>query len=565
MPEQLTGVAVSDGRAAGPLLRMGLRPQLPPPAPVTDPAQEVSRARRALEAVSADLQARADRCGDATAAAILGAAAMMATDPVVFDEVTANAEAGLDAAHAIDAVLSAHRQAVQAAGGRIAERAADIDDIRCRAVAEALGLPVPALPEPGHPYILAADDLAPADTATIDPATVLGLVTEQGGPTSHTAILARALGIPAVVSCPGTMAVADGTLVLIDGSAGTVEVGISPEQLAAARQEHPAPRPEPAGSGSGGHGATSDGHPVKLLVNIGGAADLESPEAGGAQGVGLFRTEFLFLNRTEAPTGEEQEEIYATVFKAAAGRPVVVRTLDGGADKPLPFLGLRQEPNPALGVRGLRTARRQPGILATQLSAIAAAARATGAEVWVMAPMVSTAAEAADFAAQARSHGLDTAGAMIEVPAAALRARHLLAHLDFLSIGTNDLGQYALATDRQAGELSDLLDPWQPGLVQLIAECAAAAGSAGKPAGVCGEAAADPLFALVLTGLGVTSLSMSARSLAPVRHALSRHTLAECRSFAALALDAPDAAAAQAAVRHAAGLAAPQGGSNPAA
>ena len=552
MADRLTGIGVSAGRAAGPLARMGARPQLPPPGPVTDPAQEAAAARDALEAVAAGLTARAGRSQDRTAASILEAAAMMAADPVLLDDVTERAQAGTDAAHAIDAVLTGHRQTMEAIGGKFAERATDIDDIRQRAVAVALGLPLPGLPAPGHPYVLAADDLAPADTAGIDPAVVLGLVTERGGPTSHTAILARALGIPAIVACPGALSVPDGTIVLVDGSAGTVGLNPDPAEVAAVRHEAAGAAAARA-AGPAGPGQTSDGHPVKLMVNIGSARDLEGADADGAQGAGLFRTELLFLSRSQAPAEAEQQEMYAAVFRAARGRTVVVRTLDAGADKPLPFLGLADEPNPALGVRGLRTARRQGHLLDAQLRAISAAAAAEKADVWVMAPMVSTAAEAADFAARVRGAGLPVAGAMVEVPAAALCAADLLASLDFLSIGTNDLSQYTLAADRMCGELSDLLDPWQPALLRLIAACGQAAQAAGKPVGVCGEAASDPALAPVLAGLGATSLSMSARSLGPVRAALARHSLADCQVLAARVLAARDPAGARAAAQPPAG------------
>jgi len=552
MADRLTGIGVSAGRAAGPLARMGARPQLPPPGPVTDPAQEAAVARAALEAVAAGLTARAGRSQDRTAASILEAAAMMAADPVLLDDVTERAQAGTDAAHAIDAVLTGHREAMEAIGGKFAERATDIDDIRQRAVAVALGLPLPGLPAPGHPYVLAADDLAPADTAGIDPAVVLGLVTERGGPTSHTAILARALGIPAIVACPGALSVPDGTIVLVDGLAGTVGLNPDPAEVAAVRHEAAGAAAARA-AGPAGPGQTSDGHPVKLMVNIGSARDLEGADADGAQGAGLFRTELLFLSRSQAPAEAEQQEMYAAVFRAARGRTVVVRTLDAGADKPLPFLGLADEPNPALGVRGLRTARRQGHLLDAQLRAISAAAAAEKADVWVMAPMVSTAAEAADFAARVRGAGLPVAGAMVEVPAAALCAADLLASLDFLSIGTNDLSQYTLAADRMCGELSDLLDPWQPALLRLIAACGQAAQAAGKPVGVCGEAASDPALAPVLAGLGATSLSMSARSLGPVRAALARHSLADCQVLAARVLAARDPAGARAAAQPPAG------------
>ncbi|WP_308425754.1 putative PEP-binding protein, partial [Sphaerisporangium melleum] len=284
---------------------------------------------------------------------------------------------------------------------------------------------------------------------------------------------------------------------------------------------------------------TADGHPVALLLNIGSARDLRAGAGPAeAEGVGLFRTEFLFLGRRDAPSFEEQVAAYTAVLAAMPGRRVVLRTLDAGSDKPLPFLRLPAEANPALGVRGVRTGRLRPDVLDTQLDAIAAAAGESGAEAWVMAPMVGTAREAAAFARRARDRGLRRVGVMVEVPAAALHARRLLAEVDFLSIGTNDLGQYAFAADRQHGELADLLDPWQPALLHLIAMCARAGQEAGKPVGVCGEAAADPLLATVLAGLGIGGLSMAAASLPGVRAELARRTLAECQENARLALAA---------------------------
>lgn len=545
--ETLRGLGVSPGRAAGRVHKMASPPRLPDPVSVADADRELGAALGALEATAAGLAARAEKAPGSDARAILEAQAFIAADPGLAESVRENVGAGMDAAHAIDAACAHHRRALLAAGGYFAERVADLDDIRNRAVAAALGLPMPGLPDPGHPFVLVTDDLAPADTVNLDPSTVLALVTERGGPTSHTAILARARGLPAVVACPGVTGIGDGTWVSVDGSGGEVAVGIG-EQDAARIQLRAAADRRRLGT-SRGPGRTADGHPVKLLLNIGSAADLRAADkdlpGAGAEGVGLFRTEFLFLDRREAPAYDEQVAAYEAVFRALPGGHVVVRTLDAGTDKPLPFLGLADEPNPALGVRGLRVSRARPDVLDTQLDAIAEAARASGAEPWVMAPMVTTVGEAAGFAARARARGIAHVGAMVEVPAAALRAGRLLRQLDFLSIGTNDLSQYAFASDRQHGELADLLDPWQAALLQLIADCAAAGQAAGKPVGVCGEAAADPLLATVLVGLGVTSLSMSAPSVAPVRDALAAHSLAQCHDNARLALAADDPAQAR--------------------
>ena len=367
------------------------------------------------------------------------------------------------------------RSMLAAAGPYMAERVADLDDLRNRTVATLLGVPMPGVPDPGHPFVLVALDLAPADTATLDKERVLAIITEEGGPTSHTAILAKSLGIPAVVTCHGAMGVAEGETVLVDGTEGTVAV--APDDAAVQEALDAEQAKLAALQAVSGPGRTSDGHPVQLLVNIAGDKDLEPAAAADSEGVGLFRTEFLFLDRPNAPTLEEQQAVYQRVFDAFPGRKVVVRTLDAGADKPLEFVTVPDEPNPALGVRGLRTSRRHPELLEEQLTAVASAAAASQAQVWVMAPMVSTTAEAAAFAEQVRGHGLPSGGVMVEVPAAAIRAQHVAAACDFMSIGTNDLSQYTYAADRMAGELADLLDAWQPALLDLVRMTA----EAGRP------------------------------------------------------------------------------------
>ncbi|MFE9428845.1 phosphoenolpyruvate--protein phosphotransferase [Kitasatospora sp. NPDC006697] len=548
----LTGIPVGGGSASGPVARMAPPPALPAPAAVTDPEAEAAAVREALAGVVADLARRAaDAAGPA--AVVLTAQSMMAADPVLADRAAELVAQGRDGARALAGAFDGFRDALHAAGGYFAERAADLDDLCDRAIARLLGLPVPGLPDPGHPYVLVADDLAPADTALLDPARVLALVTVRGGPTSHTAILAKALGLPAVVGCAGAAELRDGRPVLVHGAEGLVELDPTAEAVreAAAREQLRRERVRAVR----GPGRTADGHPVGLLVNLGALTELPGAAAADAEGVGLFRTEFLYLDRAEAPGLDEQTAAYRQVFDAFPGRRVVVRTLDAGADKPLPFATAADEENPALGIRGLRTAARDPQLLETQLAAIAAAAASSGAEVWVMAPMVSVPHEAEQFAARVRAHGLPLAGAMVEVPAAALRADRLAGVCDFLSIGTNDLAQYTFAADRTLGALADLLDPWQPALLELVATTARAAAAHGKPAGVCGEAASDPALALVLVGLGVTSLSTAPSCLPEVRAALAAHTLQECGDLAGLALSAPDAATARALVRGAVGAA----------
>jgi phosphotransferase system enzyme I (PtsI) len=535
-PAHFRGIGVSPGRVAGPVALMAPRPRLPADRPdVADAEAEAAAALAALELTAEDLERRAAATAVPGAADVLAAAAMIARDPSLEEAIRLSTGEGEPAAWAVDRAIGTFRALLLDLGGYMAERAGDLDDVRDRAVARLLGQPMPGVPERDTPYVLVADDLAPADTVTLSSERVLALVTVRGGPTSHTAILARSLGLPAIVACAEAASLREGELIEVDGGTGQIRVGIAPNDVADTNRQEQLRRA--ARAASHGAGRTADGHPVALLLNIGDARGAASVAKVDAEGVGLFRTEFLYLDRQDAPSVDEQVALYSGVLEAMAGRKIVVRTLDAGADKPLPFLNQEGEPNPALGVRGLRTARRSPDVLVDQLTALALAQHATGAIVWVMAPMVATAAEAKWFADLAHEHGLPVAGVMVEIPAAALRAADLLRHVDFLSIGTNDLAQYTLAVDRMAGELADLLDPWQPALLGLIRMTAEAGLEAGKSVGVCGEAAASQSLAPVLVGLGITSLSMSASAVADVRDALAAVTLAECRELAADALN----------------------------
>jgi phosphoenolpyruvate-protein phosphotransferase (PTS system enzyme I) len=531
----LQGIGVCPGRVAGAVALMGPRPQLPDDRPVViDAEAEAQAAMAALELTAADLERRAAGSSVAGASMVLEATAMIARDPALEESIRSAIEKGEPAAWAVHTAIDGFRSLLLDLGGYMAERVGDLEDVRDRTVARLLGEPMPGIPERDVPFILVADDLAPADTVTLTPQRVLALVTIRGGPTSHTAILARSLGLPAIVACTAAAGLREGEVVEVDGTTGQVRLGITAAGAAETNRQEQQRRA--ARAASRGPGRTADGHAVALLLNIGDAAGAEKVAKVDAEGVGLFRTEFLYLDRQDAPSIDEQVELYTGVLEAMGGRKIVVRTLDAGADKPLPFLNPDPEPNPALGVRGLRTARRSPEVLTDQLAALALAQKATGAVVWVMAPMVATAAEAKWFTDLAHEHGLPIAGAMVEIPAAALRAADLLEHADFLSIGTNDLSQYTLAVDRMAGELADLLDPWQPALLDLVRMTAEAGLAAGKSVGVCGEAAASPTLAPVLVGLGITSLSMSASALADVRDALAAVTLADCRELAREAL-----------------------------
>jgi phosphotransferase system enzyme I (PtsI) len=542
---RLHGLGVSGGQAAGPVARLASAPGLPSEEhPVDDIVTEAATAADALDGVARELERRAERVAGA-AREVLQAQAMIARDPVLLDGIRARIGSGRDAPHAVADAFAEHRAMLESLGGYLAERAADLDDLRDRALALLLGLPMPGVPDPGGPFVLVGVDLAPADTATLDPDKTVAIITEQGGPTGHTAILAKQLGIPAVTACHEAAMLMDGDHVLVDGGTGEVVVAPTDEMVAAARRRSREAAARRAASA--GPGRTADGRPVPLLVNIGRPEEAaESAPAG--EGVGLLRTEFLFLGRATAPTVAEQRDAYARIFSAYAGRRVIVRTLDVGADKPLAYLPRAEEPNPALGVRGLRLAHEHPELLDEQLRAIAQAENSSEADVWVMAPMVATAAEAEAFARAARGHGIARVGVMIEVPSAALTAFEVLAAVDFASIGTNDLAQYTLAADRLAGGLAELLDPWQPSVLRLIEAVGVAGAELGRPVGVCGEAASDPLLALVLVGLGVTSLSMASGCIPDVRAALGEQTLEQCRSLAAAALEASSPALARARV-----------------
>jgi phosphotransferase system enzyme I (PtsI) len=284
---------------------------------------------------------------------------------------------------------------------------------------------------------------------------------------------------------------------------------------------------------------------VPLLANVGSPKD--GPEAVelGAEGVGLFRTEFLFLDSKTAPTVAEQQAKYTELLSFFPGKKVVVRALDAGADKPLAFLNDAHEENPALGLRGLRALRATEQILVDQLTALKGAQDATEADLWVMAPMVADAEETEYFVALGKKLGLKTVGVMAEVPSLAVMADQVLATADFVSIGTNDLTQYTLAADRMLGSVAHYQDPWHPAVLRLIKMLGDAGAAAGKGVGICGEAAADPQLAVVLVGLGATTLSMTPAALADVRAELAGVTLEQARAKAAAALAATTASGAR--------------------
>lgn len=531
----VTGVGVGRGAVVGPVARAHPAPRVPADGPA--PVQVEAAVRAVAEAfadVAGTLQDRAS-AADGTLADILRATASMAKDPTLVDQASAEVRAGTAPSVAVTRVVGRFAEAFAAASGHLAERVTDLMSVRDRVVARLEGLPEPGVPLLTRPSVVVAEDLSPADTAALDLSLVLGIVVERGSPTSHTAIIAGQLGLPCVVCADKAASLVDGDEVAVDAARGTVTVSPDEDDRAAVATRRAALATLARDNAPG---ATADGHAVQLLANIGTAADATRLADAAIEGVGLFRTEVLFLDAATAPSVPAQTEVYSRVLAALGGRKVVIRTLDAGADKPLSFATQPGEENPALGVRGYRLVRRVPELLTAQLTAIARAGARTGTAAWVMAPMIATVREAADFAAAARAAGIAMVGVMVEVPAAALRAQDLLAEVDFVSLGTNDLAQYAMATDRLRGELGDLLSLWQPAVLDLVAMTAQAGAVLDKPVGICGESASDPVMALAFAGLGVTSLSMSPAAVPSVRYALRSHTSDQCRRIACAARNA---------------------------
>ncbi len=529
---QFAGIGVSPGVAHGPVFRIR-RNVISKPVPASP--REVFAA---LDAVADDLERRAHAATIEVAREVLEAQSMIARDPALVEAIGARLTDDAtypDVREPIRDAFAGFRAALESLGGYFAERVNDLDEIADRAIDHLAGVTHTAT-KLERPSVIVADDLTPADTAALDLDNALALVVAKGGPTSHTAIVARGLGIPAIVGCTGVDGLADGTLLLVDGREGVAIPDASDTEVAGRAAREAALRARAAAVT--GPGRLSDGTPVTLLANAGKVDAVVAAASAGAEGIGLFRTELAFLERQTEPTIEEQVELYGSVFSAMAGRRVVVRTIDAGSDKPVPFIAAEHEENPALGVRGWRLNRIDDELVNRQLRALAIAAAASTADVWVMAPMIATAAEARDFAARARALGLKHVGVMVETPAAAIMADHVLAEVDFGSLGTNDLTQYVMAADRLDARLSDLTTSWHPAVLRAIQVAASHAKNLARPLGVCGEAAADPKLAAVLVGLGVSSLSMSPPALAEVRGFLAQVDRATCVRAAEVAISA---------------------------
>ena len=541
------GTGVVAGIAYAPAIWVHARPELPESgATVAEDARdaEFERFTVAADTVAERLAARSETV-DGAAAEVLKATVGMVNDRGWRKAVKKNISGGHPADYATVAATQKFVGMFEAAGGLMAERTTDLRDIRDRVIAELRGEDEPGLPNITSEKVLFADDLSPADTATLNPELVVALVTELGGPTSHTAIIARQLNVPCIVAAgKGINEIPDGEPVLIDGASGTITLDADEESARAAvasSRERAAIVAQWRGPAQ-----TKDSHRVQLLANVADGQAARVAADTQAEGIGLYRTEMSFLSASKEPTVEEQAAVYRKVFDAFPDSKVVIRTLDAGSDKPIAYANMEHEENPALGVRGLRIAWGNDGIMVRQLDAIALAAEGRGedAPTWVMAPMVAREREAKWFAELCRERGL-TPGAMIEVPAAAIMADRIMPHLDFVSIGTNDLTQYTMAADRLSPSLAYLTDPWQPAVLRLVKETCRVGELTETPVGVCGEAAADPKLACVLAGLGVTSLSAASTAVAGVGAQLADLDLAQCQEVAEAVLDASGATAAR--------------------
>ena len=563
---RLSGVAAAPGVARGSWVRVRRR-DLPVGGRVAADAvgTEQARLRAAADRAADDLMALSERVGAAgheDEAAIFMAHAAMAWDPALIDVAVARiSDEGEDGVAAIQAAGASVAAMLAALDDEIlSARSADVIDVADRIARLLAGLPVEAdlLPSPA---VVVADDLSPSLTATLPREHMLGIVLEAGSPTAHAAILARAYGIPAVVGTKGILAALEAAgpdvELALDGATG--EVLIAPDAAAVAELDARAARLARAREADQGEASlpavTRDGVEVTLLANIGTPGEAAPARALGARGVGLFRTEFLFLERSTPPGEDEQAATYREAVEAFGGDPVTIRLLDIGGDKPIPYLPMPAEDNPFLGVRALRLAVDRPEIFVTQLRACYRAAVA--GPVKVMAPMVADGGDASlllELAGQARdglaadgvAFGEVDLGVMLEIPSAILSADSWFGEVRFASLGTNDLTQYALAVDRGNPALERYRDAMHPAVLRLISMAAESAARSGIPLSVCGEMGGDPAAALALVGLGIRQLSMGAASIPAVRRAVRSADADELRALALAALGDRSAAAARA-------------------
>jgi phosphocarrier protein FPr len=504
-------------------------------------ADAITKARGQLEALRAQLHGKADPAK----AAIFAAHSELLDDPDFLDIATSAIEKGKSAAFAWKNAAKLHAERLAALRNELlAQRANDVRDVGWRVLELLTGTTrrTPTYPEG---TILIAEDLTPSDTATMDRGRVVGFATVRGGATSHVAILARSLGIPAIAGIePAALEIANDTAVVLDASKGSLRLHPSAEEIDRIRQlqaRHEMRRGddiahalEPA--------VTTDGKRIEVLANIGGLKDAEQVAELGGEGVGLLRSEFLFMDRPDAPSEDEQAESYTAILHAIGPQStVIIRTLDVGGDKPLPYLPIPREDNPFLGERGIRVGLDRPEVLRTQLRALLRASSA--GKLRVMFPMIATIQELRDakavLAEEAAALGIAPfpCGIMVEVPAVAVMAQTFAAEADFFSIGTNDLTQYTLAMDRGHPKLAPKVDALNPAVLRLIAQTIEGAHAHQRHAGICGGIAGDPHAVPILVGLGIDELSVSLPAIPTVKAQIRRLSHAACLDLARRALD----------------------------
>lgn len=513
----MKGTGASAGVATGAVyLIVSTTPVVPD---FDDPAGAFAEAATGVKQDLEELQSAANAAGREEAAEILAAQSLMAEDPMLAEAVVEKLDEGEDLGTALNEAADSIAGLLAAMEDEyLAARSADVLEIADRIRHRLAGTTPSGLSQVISPVVVVAETLTAADTAQLDPDLVLGFITEQGGPTSHVAVIARSLGIPAVVGAIDATATArSAETVAIDGGEGDIVFNPQGEALAdfsarAARAE----TQRRVAMEFRGKEVQFGGQPLRVAANVGGSDDVERAVEAAADGVGLYRTEFLFLDRDDPPTEDEQYQAYAAVV-AAFAHPVVIRTLDIGGDKPAPYLDTPEEENPFLGERGVRLYARFPEVFAAQARALLRAA--TEGDLWIMLPMVATVqdlldakdlitAARDDLASQGIPFGSPKIGVMIEVPSAALNATALARHADFFSIGTNDLTQYTLAADRMNGRLSAYSDAAHPAVLSLCATTAEAARAAGISVAVCGAAAVDPVTAALFAAMGMDKLSV---------------------------------------------------------
>jgi multiphosphoryl transfer protein len=559
LANQLAGVVASPGYALGVTARFEHRV-----GDIHETGEGEILERRALQAalqaVAGDIEAavsEAQRRGLIDQAEIFAAHHALAEDPELFAAADGMIKAGKSAAYAWRAAAEVQCEALIATGNALlAGRANDLRDIERQVLRKLAGVDAAAPTLPPHAVLL-ADDLVPSDFALLERAQVAAIVTAHGGPTSHVAILARAQGIPTLVALGPQLAdVAEGVTVIVDADNGVLDTTPTDQRIAAAQAEierRGAARAE-ALTQAHASATTADGVRIEVAANIATPADALDAVKLGAEAVGLLRTELLFLDRQTAPTEAEQHADYQAVIDALQGRSAIIRTLDVGADKSLPYIPMPAEENPALGLRGIRLCLAREALLTEQLRAILAVKPLSA--VKIMLPMITDLAEITQTRAMldrlAREMGITERvqlGVMIETPSAAVLADQLAQEADFFSVGTNDLTQYALCMDRVNPALAARLDGLHPAVLRLIEQAAQGAAQHGKWLGVCGAMASDPVAVPLLIGLGVTELSASAAVIPEIKAVVRRVSLAECRAAAQAALQLTSAEAIRAYVK----------------